>query len=106
MAKRKTICEKKNHSEMWDLSHLLVSFSSGAYQFVPAHRDGLRGSPNTLYKLKTAGGSMDSVENAQKKNKMAALSAALLLLLDISSGKRDDGVHRAVKVEMSIQGNI
>lgn len=49
---------------------------------------------------------MDSVKNAQKKNKMAAWNAALLLLLDMSSGKRDDGVRRAVEVEMFIQGNV
>lgn len=56
--------------------------------------------------MKTASGSMDSVKNAQKKNKMAAWNAALLLLLDMSSGKRDDGVRRAVEVEMFIQGNV
>ena len=90
---------------MWDLSHLLVSFSSGAYQ-LPSQRSSMLASQNNIYKLKTVGGSVDSVKNDQKKNKMAVLNAALLLLLDMSSGKRDYGVHRTIKVELSIQGNI
>lgn len=40
---------------------------------------------------------MDNVKNAQKKNKMAVLNAALVLLLDMSSGKRDGGVHRTIR---------
>lgn len=81
---------------MWDLSRLLVSFSSGASQ-LPSQRSSVLASPNTLYKLKTAGGSVDSVKNPQKKNKMAVLNAAPLLLLDMSSWKRDGGVHRTIR---------
>lgn len=71
---------------MWALSHLLVSFSSGAYPLpsqrssVLAHRDGLHGSPNTLYKLKTAASSMAGVRNAQKKNKMLLCGFYLICL--------------------------
>lgn len=63
-------------------------------------------APQILFTSKTAGSSMDIVKNAQKMDKMAALNATLLLLLDMSSEERDDAVHRAIKVEMSIQGNV
>lgn len=76
MAKCKTICEKKiilkcGLSVMYLLAFLLVPTHFLHKEAVCwLNRDGLRGSPNTLYKLKTAAGSMAGVRNAQKKNKM------------------------------------